>query len=144
MFFAAGRAVKKYNSHSIRDIRGMITAMPFAGAMLITGAFALTGTPPFSAFFSEIMIIMSGFTGGFILQSALLLLFMAVVFCAMIHNISRSVFGEKPEGMAREGEPLSGKLAFGILLFIICAAGVAAPGFFRDLLTAASEIIRGA
>jgi len=144
MFFAAGRAVKKYNSHSIRDIRGMISAMPFAGTMLIVGAFALTGMPPFSAFFSEIMIIISGFTGGFLFQSSLLLFFMAVVFCAMIHNISRSVFGEKPSGMAAEGEPLSGKLAFGILMLIICTAGIVAPGFFKELLTAASEIIRGA
>ncbi|MDD5738162.1 MAG: hypothetical protein PHH20_07710, partial [Candidatus Omnitrophica bacterium] len=77
-------------------------------------------------------------------QAALLLLFMAVAFGAIVFNISRPVFGGKPEGMPVEGEPLSGKLAFGILLLLICVMGIAAPGLFRDLLLAASEIIRGA
>ncbi len=144
MFFAAGRAVKKYKSHNIREIRGIISAMPFAGTMLIIGVFALTGSPPFSAFFSEIMILLAGFKMGLWPQAALLLLFMAIAFGAIVLNISRPVFGGKPEGMPVEGEPLSGKLAFGILLLLICVMGLAAPGFFRDLLLAASEIIRGA
>ena len=71
-------------------------------------------------------------------------MFMAVAFSAIVLNISRSVFGGKPEGMPVEGEPLSGKLAFGILIILVCVMGLAAPGFIRDLLLAASEIIRGA
>lgn len=144
MFFAAGNVVKKYKTSDMHVIRGVISAMPFTGIMLIIGAFALTGSPPFSVFFSEIMILISGFGQGLYLQSALFLAFLAVIFGAVVYHIGTIAFGKKPADLAAAGEPLSGKIAFIFLLVFICVLGLKLPAVFTGLINAAIEIIRGA
>ena len=144
MFFGAGNAVKKYKTSDMSAMRGVISAMPFTGVMLIIGAFALTGSPPFSVFFSEVMILISGFGQGLYLQSALFLLFLAIIFGAVIHHISKVAFGKKPSDVTAEGEPLSGKMAFIFLLIFICALGFKLPALLSGLMTSAVGIIRGA
>ena len=144
MFFGAGNVVKKYKTSDMRMIKGVISAMPFTGAALIAGAFALTGSPPFSIFFSEVMILISGFGQGLYIQSALFLLFLAIVFGAVIHHISGSVFGKKPDDMPASGEPLSGKIALAFLLVFICAMGFKLPSLLEGLMSSAIGIIRGA
>lgn len=143
MFFGAGSAVKRYRTHDMGLIRGTISAMPFTGVVLIMGGFALTGSPPFSTFFSEIMIIIAGFKNGLWLQVAIMLLFIAVIFGAIIHHLSGVVFGKKPAQVSASGEPISGKIVFASLLLLICAIGFKAPEFFNRLLLSASEILRG-
>ena len=144
MFFSAGNAVKKYKTSDMNAMRGVVSAMPFTGVMLIIGAFALTGSPPFSVFFSEMMILISGFGQGFYFQSALFLLFLAIIFGAVIHHISKVAFGKKPSDVTVAGEPLSGKIAFVFLLIFICALGFKMPGLLSGLMTSAVGIIRGA
>ncbi|MFA5335197.1 MAG: proton-conducting transporter membrane subunit, partial [Candidatus Omnitrophota bacterium] len=144
MFFAAGNVVKKYKTSDMHVIRGVISAMPFTGIMLIIGAFALTGSPPFSVFFSEIMILISGFGQGLYLQSALFLAFLAVIFGAVVYHIGTIAFGKKPADLAAAGGPLSGKIAFIFLLVFICVLGLKLPAVFTGLINAAIEIIRGA
>lgn len=144
MFFGAGNVVKKYKTSEMSTIRGVISAMPFTGVMLIIGAFALTGSPPFSVFFSEVMILISGFGQGFYIQSALFLLFLAIIFGAVIHHISKAAFGKRPSDVIVTGEPLSGKIAFVFLLAFMCALGFKLPALFSGLMTSAIQIIRGA
>ena len=144
MFFSAGNAVKKYKTSDMNAMRGVVSAMPFTGIMLIIGAFALTGSPPFSVFFSEVMILISGFGQGLYLQSALFLLFLAIIFGAVIHHISKVAFGKKPSDMTASGEPLSGKIAFIFLLVFICTLGFKLPALLSGLMTSAIGIIRGA
>jgi len=144
MFFGAGNVVKRYKTSDLGLIRGAVSAMPFTGVMLIIGAFALTGSPPFSVFFSEVMILISGFGQGLYLQSALFLLFLAIIFGAIVHHISKSIFGKRPSDIAVAGEPLSGKAAFVFLLIFICALGFKLPALLSGLMTSAIDIIRGA
>lgn len=144
MFFAAGNVVKKYKTSDMHVIRGVMSAMPFTGIMLITGAFALTGSPPFSVFFSEIMILISGFGQGLYLQSTLFLAFIAVIFGAVVYHIGTIAFGKKPDDLPAAGEPLSGKIAFIFLLVFICVLGFKLPAVFSGLINSAIEIIRGA
>ena len=125
MFFGAGNIVSTYRKHNMNAIRGVIKVLPFTGMMMLLGVFALTGFPPFSIFFSEIMIIIAAFTKGSYLIAAILLLFLAVIFGAFIHHFGEMLFGNIPKGMIRTSEPLTGKLAFLFLGLLICITGVA-------------------
>jgi hydrogenase-4 component F len=124
MFFGAGNIVTAYRKHNMNAIRGVIKALPFTGMMMLLGVFALTGFPPFSIFISEIMIIIAAFTKGSYVIAAMLLLFISVVFGAFIHQFGKMLFGNMPKGMARVSEPLTGKLAFLFLAWLICSVGV--------------------
>ena len=125
MFFGAGNIVSTYRKHNMNAIRGVIQVLPFTGTMMLLGVFALTGFPPFSIFFSEMMIIIAAFNKGAYFIAAILLLFLAVIFGAFIQHFGKIIFGNIPKEMMKTSEPLTGKLAFLFLGLLICLTGVA-------------------
>lgn len=143
MFFGAGNIVKKYKTHNMRIIQGVLRALPFTGFFVILGAFALAGSPPFSIFMSEIMIATAAFLKGSYMAAALFLLFIAVIFGAVIHHFSKIIFGRKPETMTRAGESLSTKIAILFLFILICTMCFKAPSFLDKLLIPAVNIVKG-
>lgn len=142
MFFGAGNIAGAYKKHNMNAIRGVIKALPFTGIMVLLGVFALTGFPPFSIFVSELMIIIAAFSNGAYFTAGLLLLFLAVIFGAFMHHFGRILFGNLPKGMEPAGEPLSAKIAFFFLFFMICASGILAVFISRDLLWIAQRLFQ--
>jgi hydrogenase-4 component F len=143
LFFAAGDVVKRYRTSDMHLIRGAARALPWAGSILIVGAFALAGSPPFSIFVSEMMILIAAFRAGAYVTAGLFLFFVAVIFGAIIHHFSGVVFGRKPEGITAGDEPAGSKLAYCVLCLVICGAGFAVPSWFMTLLESAAGIVRG-
>ncbi|MFA5143559.1 MAG: hydrogenase 4 subunit F [Candidatus Omnitrophota bacterium] len=144
IFFGAGKIVKKYKTNNMNMIRGVIKTMPFIGTVVIIAGFALVGSPPFSIFLSEIIIIISAFTKGAYFTSALLLLFIPVIFGGIIFHLSKIIFGRPPEKMTVSGEPLSGKIVFIFLLVLICVMGLKVPSLLNGAIVSATEILKGA
>lgn len=142
LFLGAGSVVKKYNTNNMNMIQGIIGTLPFTGFMLILGVFALAGMPPFSIFFSELMILASGFLKGAYFEVTLAFIFLAVSFSGLIMHFSKIVFGKRPDNIPAENEPVNEKCAFIFLLLFICSAAFLIPGFSK-LLIAASGILRG-
>ncbi|MFA6609281.1 MAG: hydrogenase 4 subunit F [Candidatus Omnitrophota bacterium] len=143
MFFGAGYVVKKYKTGDMNVIRGVMGTMPFIGTVLILGAFALGGSPPFSIFVSEIMVIIAGFRAGAYLPAVLALFFLAVIFGSLIYHFSRIVFGKRPQDMQVSACPFSMKFISVFLFIFICIMGFKMPWFFNKLLVSAGNIIRG-
>lgn len=143
MFFTAGDIVKRYKTNEINAIHGVARTMPFAGVMAILGAFALAGSPPFSVFISEIIILVSGFKAGLYLPSVILLLLIAVIFAGIIYHFSRMIFGKRPEQISPGPEAMSAKSSYIFLFIFICLMGLAMPIFFNKLLISSAAIIRG-
>lgn len=142
MFLGVGSVVKKYNTSELNHIHGAVRVMPFVGTIIMLGSFALAGSPPFSVFMSEIMIIISAFQQAFYVQAALILLLLAVIFAGLIHHFSGAVFG-KASGHKASGASFYEKTALLSLFILACVAGFKMPGFFNTILAGASDIVRG-
>ena len=142
MFFGAGNIVNVYREHNMNVIRGVIKALPFTGIMVLLGCFALAGLPPFSIFFSEIMIIIAAFTSSSYLVAGLLLLFLAVIFAAFIYHFGKMLFGNIPNEMKAGGEPLSGKMAFLFLFSLVCVSGALLIYAGKDLIWLAQKLFQ--
>ena len=112
IFFSAGNAVQAYRSNNMNMMRGLIKVMPFTGASIFLGLFALVGMPPFSIFISKLWILVSAFQGRYYIIAALMLVFIALAFAGLLYHISRVVLGNPPHAMPRQKENLSAKLAF--------------------------------
>lgn len=143
MFFGAGNIVSLYKKHNMNTIRGITRALPFTGVAVLLGTFALAGFPPFSIFISEIMIVMAAFAGGSYFIAALMLLLLAVIFGAFIFHFSKMLFGNLPKGMAAQGEPLSVKLAFTFLFFLMCGLGFVFIYNTKDILWPLQRLLQG-
>jgi hydrogenase-4 component F len=99
MFCTTGNVLMKYHTRNLNKINGMLQAAPFTSLLLMVGALALVGSPPFNIFISKFSIISAGMGSGFQWLMVACLFFLAVAFAAFLRVISSSVFGELPEGV---------------------------------------------
>jgi len=143
LFFGAGNIVKKYHTHDFAKIKGVLRTLPFTGTMILVGILALVGLPPFSIFFSEMIILLAAVLKGSYVVASLYLFFIVLIFAGIIYHFSQILFGPKPDNLIVTKEPASSKLAFLFLLGFICLLGVAMPGPFNRLLLSAVSLIRG-
>ncbi|MBN2408078.1 MAG: hydrogenase 4 subunit F [Elusimicrobia bacterium] len=143
MFFGAGNIVRKYGSHNMHRIKGVLQSMPFAGFIIILAVFALGGSPPFSIFISEMIILFAGFNAGSYLTSGLFLLFIAVIFGALVQHYCKMIFGPKPADMPVSSSPYFERASFVFLFIFIVVLGLNIPQGFNRLLTDAAGILKG-
>jgi len=143
MFFGVGNIVKRYGTNNLAAIRGVITAMPFTGVIVLLGVFALAGSVPFSIFISEIVILISGFTKGAYFAASLALVLIGVIFAALVNHFSGILFGRSFAEMPKIKEPLSTKVPLLFLFTFVVILGFVIPGFFFKLFYSAIGVING-
>jgi len=143
VFLIAGDAIHRYDSRDMRRVRGFLGLAPWAGTLLFMGAFSLAGTPPFSIFISELIVLRAGIASGHYVAVAIFLLMVAIIFAGLIHHMGLMVFGTAGPAVSREKEarfPLLGLLLLAVAIVLL---GVYLPASFDHLLARAAEIIHG-
>ena len=83
LFLLAGNILAIYKTKSAHDVTGILRLSPVNGALWLIGLFAITGSPPFGLFVSEITILRAALDGGRTAVAALYLLLLALVFIGM-------------------------------------------------------------
>jgi hydrogenase-4 component F len=99
MFFLVGNIEQKYNSSLIRQVRGMLTIMPWTGGLFAAGMLALMGLPPFGLFISEFALFRAGFALHHPWLMGLTLLLLIVAFVSFINQLNKMLYGAAPEGI---------------------------------------------
>ncbi len=143
MFFCAGSVVQRYKTNNMNIIHGVLSLMPLTGSITILGAFALAGSPPFSIFISELVIVLGGFQQGHFAMTIAALIFMAVAFAGLITHFSGIVFGKKPEQERRVPEGLCTRVSYGVLFVAMCVFGFWIPAAMYTVISSAAGIIQG-
>ncbi len=144
MFFSAGHIVKKYKSHNMHLMQGLIQSLPFTAIAALVGLTALSGMPPFGIFMSKFMILAAAFEKGLFWPSALLLIFLIPVFGALIFYVPKVIFGNKSKNMETGPEPIGAKLVFSVLIIFLLIVGLTMPTGIKNLLESAAKIVTGA
>ncbi|MCU0666720.1 MAG: hydrogenase 4 subunit F [Candidatus Omnitrophica bacterium] len=143
LFFSAGNIVKKYKTHNMNLIQGVLEVMPFTGVVVLIGMFAIIGMPPFAIFASKITILVAALAQKYFLLTALFLLSMAIVFAGLLLHLGRVVFGNKPKTIEPSQDALSVKIVFIILSLYLVLFGLGLLPQAQVLLNKATDIIRG-
>lgn len=92
-FYGTGHVLMATGTRDIAAVRGLVRVSPVAATALMVGSLAITGAPPFAVFLSELTILRSAVGLGQWLVLALLLLFLAIAFLAIMRHTNRMVFG---------------------------------------------------
>jgi hydrogenase-4 component F len=143
VFLIAGDAIGRYGTRDMRMMTGFLGIAPLGGTFLLMGAFSLAGTPPFSIFISELMVIQAGLAAGRYVTVAIFLVMVVLIFAGLIHHVGQMVFGVAPASASRAREaPLP---LFGMLLLVAAMVllGVSMPAGLDRVLARATEIILG-
>ncbi|OGD32473.1 hypothetical protein A3C91_02455 [Candidatus Azambacteria bacterium RIFCSPHIGHO2_02_FULL_52_12] len=142
LFFTAGNVFLKYHSGKIGNVRGMLTVIPWTSFFFICGILAIVGVPPFSIFFSKLLIFSGGFASSYGILAFLMLLPLAVVFAGFFRHAGAMLFGEPPQELEKgEARPLTIiPILFTIALLLVFS--IAPPADFMRLLEQMRAIIQ--
>ncbi len=143
VFLVAGDAIGRYGTRDMRVMKGFLGIAPVAGTLLLMGAFSLAGTPPFSIFVSELIVVRAGIAAGRWVAVAVFLAMVVIIFAGLVHHVGQMVFGTA-DGTAERGReapsPLLGMLLLAAAMVLF---GVWIPVRPDRVLAAATEIILG-
>jgi hydrogenase-4 component F len=143
MFCTSGNILMKYRSRSLDEVKGMLQVIPGTSILMIVGALALIGTPPFNIFISKFLIIASGFGSGYIWMMLICLLLLSVAFAAFYKLMASALFGNKPEGLAKGEFNWLTLAPPAVLIILILILGLYMPPQLGTLLQRATGVVSG-
>ncbi|HPS20947.1 MAG TPA: proton-conducting transporter membrane subunit [Candidatus Omnitrophota bacterium] len=143
VFFVAGDAIGCYKTHNMDKIQGFIRVAPYAGTFLMLGAFSLAGTPPFSIFVSELLVIKAAIASKYFIAVAIFLVMVIAIFAGLIHHAGKMAFGEPDKTVPVGGEPVSCVSAMSVLAGVMILMGLTVPSALNNVLTKAVEVTLG-
>ena len=143
LFLSAGNIRLAYGSKVVGDVRGALQRVPLSGALFLAGFLAITGSPPFGPFLSELTILSGAMTGGRFLVGALFLLLLGVVFVGMGGPVLAVVLGAP----SAQGKPTGFRDSFGtgapvlLLMALVLLLGLYVPPPLEALLREAAAYL---
>ncbi|MCL4473218.1 MAG: hydrogenase 4 subunit F [Actinobacteria bacterium] len=142
LFFSAGNIFLKYSSTKIRNVKGVLSALPATSVILLIGFLAITGMPPFGIFLTEFYILSAGMGAHLPVVIAVLLL-LVLVFAGFLKHIAGMTFGRDPEPLPAGESNFLTVLPPLALLGLFVAAGLYLPESLKTLITTAAALING-
>ncbi|HET7754255.1 MAG TPA: proton-conducting transporter membrane subunit [Anaeromyxobacteraceae bacterium] len=144
LFLSAGNIHRAFGSKRVEDVRGAARLLPLSGPLFLAGFLAITGTPPFSPFFSEFMIVNGAFGDGRFVVAGLFLLFLAVIFVGMGATVLKLVQGDP--SAPRQPDTQDTWLSAGpplALLLLVLLLGLFLPREVARLFASAAALVVG-
>lgn len=144
LFLATGNILQKYNAREISKISGLLKVLPVTGTIFLLGLLAISGTPPFSIFASEVNVFVAIFDGNKPWLGVVLILLLAVIFAGIAATLFKVFFGEFDHEKIKPGEiNIPGNIAICVLLVGIIVTGIYMPEGLKNLFLAAQHIVMG-
>lgn len=137
----SGNILIKYRGRDLERVKGMLQAIPATGVLIIVGALAIVGTPPFNIFISKFLIVAAGLQAGYIWLMIVCLLLLMVVFATFFRFIASMLFGDKPTDVVKGESNWLTLLPGFILLLLIVGLGLFIPSQLSALLKGASDLL---
>lgn len=141
LFCGSGNVLLKYGTRDMGAVKGMLRVAPFSAAMMMAGALALGGMPPFNIFLSEFMTVTAGLAGGHVLITLLLLALLTVVLGGLVRMIAMTMFGEQPAATSKGELGWLTTLPMAVLLILMLGMGTSIPRPVMQLLESASSVV---
>ena len=150
LFLVAGNLVLATGSSAAADMRGLFRVRPVSSGLLLAGLFAVTGSPPFGLFVSELAIVTGAIREHRVWVAVTMLVLLAIIFAAIGGMIISIVFGDTHGTAGGAGESIapareSGWLIAGPigLAALVLMLGVYIPAPLRDSLAQAARLLGG-
>ena len=96
LFLAVGNVHRAFGGKTTDEVRGALSRLPVSGTLFLLSFFAVTGSPPFGLFVSELLILKSIFAGGRWLLGGLFLACLLLVFAGMGATTLAALQGRPP------------------------------------------------
>lgn len=121
LFLTAGKIEAHHGTKDTRSISGLIKDLPYSGAFLMAGTFALLGLPPFGSFLGELLVLSALVSSGQLLVFAIFCALITVTFVATGRTVFPMIWGESrlPRPARQTFLAASPKLVFLLALIVL-------------------------
>jgi len=147
MFFLAGNIYRAYKTRNSGEVRGLLHVLPLTGVLWVAGFLAMTGSPPFGPFLSELAILKGTLDVGRNREAALFLLFLALNFIGMatpVLRMAQTPPDGHPAGSARRPEGALAIVPPAALALLVLVLGVWIPPAVNEALREVARALGGA
>jgi hydrogenase-4 component F len=143
LFLAVGNVHRAFGGKTTGEVRGAIRRLPISGTLFLLAFFAVTGSPPFGLFVSELLILKSIFAAERWLVGALFLAFLFVVFAGMGATSLAALQGRPPASARRSDyrDRFATVAPALLLLGLVLLFGLHLPGPVRTLVADAAAAL---
>lgn len=143
LFLSAGNLHRAFGSKFADSVRGALGVAPISAVLFMAGFLAITGSPPFGPFISELTIVNAAMIDGRFVVVALFLILLAIIFIGMGSTVLTVVQGapsQQPGKSAfRDGFKTSAPIA--LFLVLLLAMGIHIPAPLESLLREAAAVL---
>jgi hydrogenase-4 component F len=145
MFLSAGNIHRAYDSKYVEDVSGALRRVPWSGALFLAGFFAVTGSPPFGPFVSELSILSAAMEQHRWGVAAAMLGLLLIVFMGMGVTVLGVVQGEAgpSSSPSRFRDGVLNTLPPLVLLAMSLGLGVAMPDAIQSMVREAADYVGG-
>ncbi len=145
LFLSAGNIQRAYLSKVTDQVGGALRVVPVSAALFLAGFFAITGSPPFGPFISELTILSAALGAGKYLVAGLFLLLLGVVFVGMGATVMAVVQGTPSEQTPPNGsrDRFATTAPIFVFLAVILVLGCWIPGPLDRSLHQAAQFLEG-
>ncbi|MBN1626831.1 MAG: NADH dehydrogenase FAD-containing subunit, partial [Deltaproteobacteria bacterium] len=149
LFLISGHLLFIYGSKKTHDVRHILKTAPLTGILWIAGFFAVTGSPPFGTFLSEMTILKGMLDAGRWGLAAGYLLALGIIFIAMARIFISMSFGMPDKDISfdrlpvNQREPSWFSWPAVIMASVILCLGLYVPGPFWAFLGRAADMTGG-
>jgi hydrogenase-4 component F len=143
MFLAVGNVHRAFGGKTTEEVRGAIRRLPVSGTLVLLGLFAVTGSPPFGMFVSELLILDSILGAGRWALAGLFLAFLLLVFAGMGATSLAALQGRAPRSAWRSEyrDGVTTVVPVLCLLGLLLLFGLRLPEPVRDLIANAAAAL---
>jgi hydrogenase-4 component F len=145
LFLTAGNIHRAFGAKTTDEVRGAARRLPVSGPLFLAGFLAITGSPPFSPFFSEFAILNGAFGEGRFVVGGLFLALLAVIFVGMATTVLAVVQGDPGDAprVPNSGDSWLTAAPPLALMALVLLLGLFLPEGLRDLFGAAARLVGG-
>lgn len=140
LFLLAGNIFLRYSSTKLKNVSGMLEALPISGPLFFIGIFVLAGLPPFAIFTTKMLILSAGIAYSPWLVG-LLLLALAVMFFGLFRFVTKLAYGPVPDGIVRGESHFLTQLPVALLLLTILVLSWWVPEPLSRVLQSISQTL---
>lgn len=144
LFLAVGNVHRAFGGKTTGEVRGAMRRLPISGTLFLLSFFAVTGSPPFGLFVSEILILKSILAAQRWLVGALFVVFLFVVFAGMGATSLAALQGRPPAGARASAyrDSFATAAPAALLLGLVLLFGLHLPDAVRSLIADAAAALK--
>jgi multicomponent Na+:H+ antiporter subunit D len=146
LFLTSGSIEMSTGTRQMREMGGLGKVLPVTRATCTIASAAIAGVPPFSGFWSKLILVIAAVQSGFIWLGAIIV-FVAVLTLIMYLKVQRYVFlGELPENLAdvkEKGGSMTCAMTVLACLCVLMGLLLLVPGLKATILDPAVDVLVG-